>query len=299
MSIKEDIIWFKQQFGSDIQAAIEDTPFRTELFVAIALQETGYLWRNIYKKLDPETGESIDVAKVLELCVGDTLDAPNRSAFPKTKDDLVSEANGDEMFAVARAALGAIGEYNETFGNIFDSKPNKFCHGFGIFQYDIQFFKENPEFFLAKKWFSFDECLKLCLRELQQKLVRTYGKNKNSLTDTEMVYIAIAYNKGSVDLSGGFKQGFKDDSGKFYGEYIWEYLQLVKNTNLTSRKYKVNARSGLNVRSGPGLEFNVIDRLPFGIEVFIGTRQNDWVAVDLQGDGAIDGFVFGSFLNQI
>jgi hypothetical protein len=84
MSIKEDIIWFKQQFGSDIQAAIEDTPFRTELFVAIALQETGYLWRNIYKKLDRETGGSIAVSKVLELCVGD---APDRSAFPKTKDE--------------------------------------------------------------------------------------------------------------------------------------------------------------------------------------------------------------------
>lgn len=65
MSIKDDIIWFKDQFQSDILAAIDDTPFRLELLVAIALQETGYLWRNIYKK------ESI--AKTLAgggICVG-------------------------------------------------------------------------------------------------------------------------------------------------------------------------------------------------------------------------------------
>lgn len=101
------------------------------------------------------------------------------------------------------------------------------------------------------------------------------------------------------DLSRGFKQGFKDDTGKFYGEYLWEYLQLAKNTNLTSRKYKVNARSGLNIRSGPGTEFAVIDRLLLGSQVFVVTRQKDWVTVDLEGDGVIDGYVFASFLNPI
>ncbi|MEH1903579.1 MAG: hypothetical protein V7L04_19760 [Nostoc sp.] len=73
MSIKDDISWFKQQFQQDVQAAIEDTPFSIELIIGIALQETGYLWRNIYKK---ET-----VAKTLELCVGDTVSG--RTAFPK------------------------------------------------------------------------------------------------------------------------------------------------------------------------------------------------------------------------
>ena len=31
-------------------------------------------------------------------------------------------------------------------------RPNKFCHGFGVFQYDLQFFKTNPQFFLQQKY---------------------------------------------------------------------------------------------------------------------------------------------------
>ena len=50
MSIQDDIVWFKDQFQSDILAAIDNTPFRLELLVEIALQEIGYLWRNIYKR---------------------------------------------------------------------------------------------------------------------------------------------------------------------------------------------------------------------------------------------------------
>ena len=43
-----------------------------------------------------------------------------------------------------------------------------------------------------------------------------------------MVYVAIAYNKGSVNFARKFKQGHKDDNGKYYGEFIWEYLQHSK-----------------------------------------------------------------------
>ncbi len=27
--------------------------------------------------------------------------------------------------------------------------PHKFCHGYGIFQYDLQFFLTDPDYFLA------------------------------------------------------------------------------------------------------------------------------------------------------
>jgi len=44
------------------------------------------------------------------------------------------------------------------------AKPNKFCHGFGIFQYDIQFFKnEDPDYFLERRYTSFDASLKKAL----------------------------------------------------------------------------------------------------------------------------------------
>jgi hypothetical protein len=293
MPIQDDITWFKQQFQDDIQTAIEDTPFRLELLIAIALQETGYLWRNIYKR---ET-----VAKTLELCVGDTIDSPRRSAFPKNKTELLSVPKGDEMFKIAREALESIAPYNNGFKNAARN-PDKFCRGFGIFQYDLQFFKVNPNFFLEKHWYDFNESLKRAVEELDDKLISTYGRNKTTLTDLEMVYVAIAYNTGSVNINGSLKQGFKDSSGKYYGEYIWEYLQLAKsNTGNTGNtgQYEVNARSGLRVRSGPGTNFDIIDLLPFGSRVSVGRRQGEWIEVDLQGDGVIDGFAFASYLKPI
>lgn len=39
-----------------------------------------------------------------------------------------------------------------------------------------------------------------------------------------MVYVAIAYNRGTVDFARGFKQGYRDESGKYYGEHVWGYL---------------------------------------------------------------------------
>jgi hypothetical protein len=56
----------------------------------------------------------------------------------------------------------------------------------------------------------------------------TYPR-KNKLTDTELVYVAIAYNAGHADLNKDFRQGFKDN-GKYYGEYIRDYMALSKIT---------------------------------------------------------------------
>lgn len=213
--------WFKEQFRDKVNAAITGTPFSLDLLVAIAMQETYYIWGNLYSTL------SID--EVLKLCTGDTLDTPRRSAFPKDKAELLAHDKGDEMFAVARAALEAVANFVPSFKDVADSSPNKFCRGYGIFQLDLQFFKNNPDYFLQKKWYGFDECLAQCVNELKAAMRRAYGSGKQTLTDEEKVYVAIAYNRGSVDFSKKFKQGFRDDSGKYYGEYIWEYLQLAKS----------------------------------------------------------------------
>jgi hypothetical protein len=218
MSLKEDITWFKKQFSSVIQESIQDTPFNLDLLVAIAIQETGYIWRSLYKKKT--------LPEVLALCVGDTIDYPSRNAFPKNKSDLLKVTDGTKMFAIAREALESISKNVPGFKGAANN-PDKFCRGFGIFQYDLQFFLENPSFFLDRKWFDFNQCLQLCVDELRNALKRAYGANRTELTETEMVYVAIAYNRGTVNFNRGFKQGYFDGN-KYYGEYIWEYLQLSK-----------------------------------------------------------------------
>jgi hypothetical protein len=93
-----DMQWFKENFHAPIEAAIAGTPFMLDLVVAIACQETGHIWSVLRKK-------PLTVDQILALCVGDTLDAPKRSAFPKTKAALLAQPRGDEMFSIARKAL--------------------------------------------------------------------------------------------------------------------------------------------------------------------------------------------------
>lgn len=58
----------------------------------------------------------------------------------------------------------------------------------------------------------------------------------------------------------------------------------------------VTARAGLRLRGGPGLDHAVERMLPFGATVATGAHSGDWVMVDVERDGAFDGYVFGAFL---
>jgi hypothetical protein len=61
----------------------------------------------------------------------------------------------------------------------------------------------------------------------------------------------------------------------------------------------VIARAGLRLRSGPGTEFDVLKVLPNGAKVHPIKAVGDWTMVDLNGDGAADGFVNTHFLAPV
>lgn len=61
-------------------------------------------------------------------------------------------------------------------------------------------------------------------------------------------------------------------------------------------KLTVISRGGLNLRGGPGIEFSVIWNIPFGTALATGQADGNWVMVDLEGDGKMDGYVHRSFL---
>src|SRR4051794_30634953 len=98
MAIKDEITWFKQNFAADVLPALSGTPISIDLVCAIAFQESGELWSRTRQHLPRD--------EVLRLAVGDTLDAPNRSAFPKGKAALVAVSNGQAMFDLAHRLLG-------------------------------------------------------------------------------------------------------------------------------------------------------------------------------------------------
>jgi len=221
-ALKDGMRWFKQSFSEEISGTIAQMPFTLDLMTALATQETFEVWGNLFTTLP--------IAKILEICVGDTLDAPNRSAFPTTKQNLLSDPNGQQLFVIARGALEAVGEHNATYHKVAMANPNKFCHGFGIFQYDLQFSRhgQDPDFFLNKKWFNFADCLAKAVSELREAQSRAGLGGRTSLSDLDQAHVAIAYNSGSFNPAKGLKQGFKDGSGKFYGELIFDYINMSK-----------------------------------------------------------------------
>ena len=83
-----DILWFKRQFQDRIAPALAGSPLTVDMIAAIACQETGHIWPLLRRK-------SLSTARILALCVGDTLDADKgRAAFPRNKSDLLARPDG-------------------------------------------------------------------------------------------------------------------------------------------------------------------------------------------------------------
>ena len=223
----QDILWFKTQFQPLIEPAIAGTPFSVDLLAAFACQETGEIWPALRRK-------GLPVARVLELCVGDTIDASptggGRRAFPKNKAELLAAPDGDRMFAIARQGLVEMAEQIPAYRGAA-SRPDKFCHGFGIFQLDLQFFRTEPAYFLDRRYADFNAALAKCIGELTTALRRLGWQTRTALSDPEMAGLAIAYNTGRYDPARGLKQGYFDGT-KYYGENFFAYLQLAKSTPL-------------------------------------------------------------------
>lgn len=221
------VIWFKANFEATVTQAVQGTLFSSDMITAIACQETGYIWDILRRHL------SVD--EVLELCVGDSLDynpGSNRSrsatAFPKNKADLLTKPRGRDMFDIARKSLVDMAEYIPGYQGAV-ANPDKFCHGFGIFQYDIQFFMPDPDYFLNRSWGDFSQCLAKCIQELRFAQRAARLDNKTVLTKLEMCYVAIAYNTGRFNPARGLRQGFND--GKYYGERIFDFITLSEQIN--------------------------------------------------------------------
>ncbi|MCW3847677.1 hypothetical protein OF829_10525 [Sphingomonas sp. LB-2] len=233
MATKDWIVWFKTNFGAEIVAATAGTPFDLDMLTAIAVQETGSIWGRLINK-------GLTTERILELCVGDVLNAPRRSvkAFPNDRAQLVAWPGGDAMYAIARAALADMAEHITEY-KPYVANPERFCHGYGLFQYDIQFFKTDPDYFLERRYIHFDQTLGKAISELTAQLAslgpKLGWKSDRKLSDADKAAVAIAYNTGGYNPNKGLQQGYYDKtSKKYYGEYFADYMALAKTVPLPS-----------------------------------------------------------------
>lgn len=328
MPSAKDIEWFKQQFAAEIETAVAGGPFDLDMVVAIACQETGHIWQRLRKEANPLTR-----AEILTLCVGDTIDAKpgggGRKAFPRNKAELLAHPKGQEMFAIARKALEDMAPHVPGFAGAV-ANNNKFCHGFGLFQFDLQFFKVEPDYFLQRRYEKLEETLGKCLTELKNAKAKIAAlKTRPQLSDEEFAFVAIAYNTGGFKPSKGLLQGFKGPDGRFYGQNIFDFVRLSRTVArpggspqlappapghaimaaptpvaATGAFMQVDTlESTLRVRSEPKISApptkNVIGELPDGhpVRAVTGTRKNGFLEIETSLNGAhLRGFSAAKFL---
>jgi hypothetical protein len=157
--------WLKTNYGTDLFNAVQGTPFTIDHLCGIACQETAYFWLELLDKLSPD-----------EICARCVLDGSGdykpeenpRSAFP------VNTAAFRERYDKTDPGFAdmLIAEGNETRRIRGLSPVNWLYKGYGIFQYDLQFVEDDPDFFRDKLWYRFDECLKRVMMELKEKFER-------------------------------------------------------------------------------------------------------------------------------
>ena len=145
-----DMKWFKENFHAEVERAIEGTPFTLDLLVALACQETGDVWPIL-------RGSRTDAGPHPRLCVGDTIDFKptnkGRKAFPRNKATCWRSREATRC-SPSRAGAGGHGTVYSGISRC--ANPNKFCRGFGMFQLDLQFFKDDPDYFLEKRYEKFE-----------------------------------------------------------------------------------------------------------------------------------------------
>ena len=138
-----DILWFKNQFErADRGRALPARRSRSTCSPPSPARRPATSGRRC--------AQDLPLDRILALCVGDTLDArqgPQRLSADTKADARSPQPRGEEMFDIARQALVDMAQHVPGF-EAAAKRRNKFCHGFGIFQLDLQFFREDPDYFL-------------------------------------------------------------------------------------------------------------------------------------------------------
>ena len=155
--------WLASNFGPALRRATTGKAYKIEHLCGIVCQETAYKWLKWTETKTPK--------EIVERCVfdasGDYPGAP-RSAFPRNTAEF-------------RAKYGAaftdmlINEANLTRRLQGWGDKQWIYKGYGIFQYDLQHVRTDPDFFTQKQWCDFAKCLDRVGKELDARLVDSGG----------------------------------------------------------------------------------------------------------------------------
>lgn len=111
---------------------------------------------------------------------------------------------------------------------------------------------------------------------------------------------ALESNESGISHDGNIASPAFADFGQFHlGAALIADVRQLASPSPPLALMRVTARSGLILRRGPGREFTDIDTLPLNTIVRALGRSGDWIKVDCEGDGVVDGFMFGEYLAPV
>ena len=137
----------------------------------------------------------------------------------------------------------------------------------------------------------------LAIKTANNKRALEWGGHWSSVKDSMHFEIDV----GPADLA----DGIDPDTVAGWSEFMADAGDVeppepdASEPTVPADRYVVIARDGLNLRSGPAVDFAVVRHLPEGTEVNVLSRDAGWALVDLEGDGKADGFMHLGFLRPV
>ena len=114
--------------------------------------------------------------------------------------------------------------------------------------------------------------------------------------------ISLSYTDNEEDEADDLQLKLADREGKWLREWLNASVQSAASAtpgedegNISSSQYKVTAKSGLNIRSGPGTSHGILGAFPFGAAVEVSSIADGWASIQYSGK---DAYVYASYLEE-
>lgn len=114
-------------------------------------------------------------------------------------------------------------------------------------------------------------------------------------------FLSMTYTDNEEDETDDLQIKLQDREGLWMCKWLNDAVQAAASTAVASggggaKTYKVTAKSGLNVRSGPGTNHSKLGALSYGAEVQASGISGGWASIDYGGKGA---YVSANYLAEV
>ncbi|MDF2984880.1 MAG: hypothetical protein K0R50_390 [Eubacterium sp.] len=117
-----------------------------------------------------------------------------------------------------------------------------------------------------------------------------------NITKSIQPYIlSLSYTDNEEDLADDLQINLQDRDGIWLEKWLDVAIQAAADSPSTTSNYKVTARSGLNVRSGPGKNHAKVGSLAYDSKVKVLSISNGWAHIKYSGK---DAYISESYITQ-